>query len=249
VASTTTLTAGHFVAELTASDINGDGLSDVIVAKDSDWNGTTGSMDVYLGTPAGLSAKPTEFQYSTTWTQSSYFSVGVLDAGDINGDGYGDILVALPTVGSYGSIDVYFGSATGLSPTPITLASPLDEMILFGEYAAGVGDVDGDGFDDLVAGTWNHPPVGLFVYRGGPQGMSVTPDLAVSAPASANGEFGSPVNYIGDVNGDGFADVGVGSQGSGGPIFVYLGGANVFANSPLVVNPPDGGTNFGWSFE
>mgnify|MGYP003380233723 CR=1 FL=1 len=78
----------------------------------------------------------------STPTGSTRFGYSVSSAGDVNGDSYGDVIV-----GSYGSDTayVYLGGPSGLSASPTTLRSPSGGH--FGYSVAGVGDVNGDGYD------------------------------------------------------------------------------------------------------
>ena len=105
----------------TAGDVNGDGFSDVIVGALLYDNGETdeGRAYVYHGSAAGLAT-------TAAWTAESnqddaHFGYSVATAGDVNGDGFSDVIV-----GAYvydngetneGRAFVYHGSAAGLSPT------------------------------------------------------------------------------------------------------------------------------------
>ncbi len=92
-------------------------------------------------------------------TTNSYFGYSVAGAGDVNGDGYDDVVV-----GAYiymynttiGRAYVYLGSASGLLSTAATTLS--EGAYYFGHSVAGAGDVNGDGYDDVVVGA---PPVQL----------------------------------------------------------------------------------------
>jgi hypothetical protein len=102
---------------------------------------------------------------STTpnWTAESnqanaYFGFSVASAGDVNGDGFSDVIV-----GAYrfdngqtdeGAAFVYHGSASGLSTTPDWTAESDQDFAEFGFSVASAGDVNGDGFSDVIVGAW-----------------------------------------------------------------------------------------------
>jgi hypothetical protein len=243
--SPTVLGGGVLFAPTMASDINGDGFSDVLVGVVGQMNSNGGEIDVYLGTAQGLSTTPTVLHLTANPATQSEFYVLVGDAGDVNGDGFGDVVVGLPMMGPGGSIYVYLGSAAGLEATPIVLPGPASLGSDWGYHVTGGGDVDGDGFDDLVVGTYGQPTASAYLFRGGPSGVSTKPDVTLNSPGGAN--FGTPVEFLGDVNGDGFDDFAVGSFSGGDPVYVFLGGPKGPSATPIAVGPPASDPKFGWS--
>ena len=139
-----------------AGDVNGDGYSDVIVGLAGYDNPQIdeGRTSVYLGSAAGLAT-------TAAWTVESdqaggYFGRSATSAGDVNGDGYSDVIVGAYGFAS-GQIEegvawVYPGSAAGLSTTPVWVAEGDQATAYFGYSAATAGDVNGDGYADVIVG-------------------------------------------------------------------------------------------------
>ena len=103
----------------------------------------------------GLGATP-------TWTaesdQDAFFGWSVSSAGDVNGDGYGDIVVGAKYydngLGYEGRAFVYLGSATGLGDNPAWTAESNQAGANFGYSVSFAGDVNGDGYGDVVVGAY-----------------------------------------------------------------------------------------------
>ncbi len=222
----------------TAGDVNGDGYSDVIVGADLFDNGQTdeGGAWVYHGSAGGVSL-------AANWTAEgdqtgARFGISLASAGDVNGDGFGDVIVGAPDFDNgqmnEGRAFVYHGSASGLSLTPDWTGESDQADSHFGQSVASAGDVNGDGFGDVIAGAPHFltPPdtAGrVYVYHGSASGLSLTPNWTVVGYWQAS-QFGHSVSTAGDVNGDGFGDVIVGAYDySGG--FVNEGAASVFHGS------------------
>jgi hypothetical protein len=211
-----------------AGDVNGDGYADVMIGATDEAAPGRGTVYVYHGSETGLSAVP-------DWTQTGegdwhHLGWSIASAGDVNGDGYADLILGTPYFGTNnGRAYVYHGSAAGLGPTAawsVTGVDPLDQV---GYSVAGAGDVDGDGYADVLVGALKAPiidyPGKVYLYTGSASGLSATADW--SATGESNGDqFGGAVAGAGDVNGDGYADVVIGASGSlnsRGKIYVYLG--------------------------
>jgi hypothetical protein len=253
----------HFgMAVSSAGDVNGDGFSDIIVgARDYD-NGQTdeGMAFVYLGSASGLSA-------TAAWTaesdqNSAFLGHSVSSAGDVNGDGFSDVLVGIPAYSNgqtqEGRALLFMGSASGLSDSPAWTGEINHAQAYFGYSVSSAGDVDGDGFSDILIGAPGYEngegdEGGAFVYLGSASGPSATPDRVIEVnQGPAN--LGRSVSTAGDVNGDGFSDVIVGAvyfnngQTDEGGAFVYLGSPAGLLPSPAwtAEGNQDGGC-FGWS--
>ncbi len=170
-------------------------------------------------------------------TASDFFGVSVASAGDVNGDGYADVIV-----GAYfnddggnaaGEAYVYHGSASGLSATPDWSDQGEASGDYFGRSVASAGDVNGDGYADVIVGANENDDGGslageAYVYHGSASGLSSTPDWSDQGEASGD-YFGRFASSAGDVNGDGYADVIVGAYANddggdwAGEAYVYSG--------------------------
>ena len=241
------------VSIASAGDVNGDGYADLVVG-----GGATGGASVYLGSSAGLGTTPSTTLTGTYDATVPTAFVGVGSAGDVNGDGFGDVIVAAMdgAWGATGGVYVYLGSATGLSTAPASTfpgAFPVGGGFEFDLSVASAGDVNGDGYGDVFVGACDSVGCG-HVYLGSASGLGASPATTLS-PAGPTGEVGGV--SAGDVNGDGYGDVVVGGQQSNGQqfVFVYLGGAGGLATTPATTptQPPsrvvgNAGSGFGSSF-
>jgi hypothetical protein len=220
-----------------AGDVNGDGYSDVIVGAIGYENGEEyeGAVFVYHGSSSGLSA-------TSDWSAESnlyaaHLGNSVSSAGDVNGDGYSDVIVGAFTYSNgesqEGAAFAYHGSSSGLSATYGWSAEPDQIHVWFGYSVSSAGDVNGDGYSDVIVGgrmydNGEADEGAAFVYHGSSSGLSLAPDWSAESNQE-DSEFGISVSTAGDINGDGYSDVIVGAsyydngEDNEGAIFVYLG--------------------------
>ena len=216
----------------TTFDVDGDGHADLVVGSEYFPSPVAGSVYVFLGSSHGLGTTP-----SATLTApdaSGGFGTSVASAGDVNGDGYADLIVGELLASNTEIAYLYLGSASGLATTPAaTLTAPDAPQGELTTIVASAGDVDGDGYADVVVGA-NSPRTAatVFLYRGSANGLATTPAATLTAPAGANAlDYGQSVAGAGDVNGDGYADVVVGNS-TAVSAYVYLGSAGGLALTP-----------------
>jgi hypothetical protein len=250
---------GYSIA--TAGDVNGDGYADLVVGAPE--NDTTdpnaGRAYVYHGAAGGLSTSP---DWDTFGTLLSKLGTSVSTAGDVNGDGYSDVIVGLPYYSSghseEGQARVYHGSASGLSASPNWSVERNASNARFGWSVATAGDVNGDGYADVIVsapyyddGQDNEGEVQ--VYHGSAGGLSSTSDWTTESNA-ASAFYGWSVATAGDVNGDGYSDVIIGApyyesdQTDEGIAFAFYGGPdNLSQTAGWDYESDYADKNLGWS--
>ncbi|MBI5517241.1 MAG: FG-GAP repeat protein [Deltaproteobacteria bacterium] len=159
---------------------------------------------------------------------------------DFNGDGRVDLAVTAPWwMGRTGRVYIYLGGARGVDGTPsIVLAGPEGRNGDFGSAAASAGDVNGDGFGDLIVGAGNADAGAgrVYLYLGGPRGVATTPASVLRNPGSLSAAYGATVIAAGDVNSDGYADIAVGAY-EDRISYIYYGGSAGVSEAPAVSFP------------
>ncbi len=219
----------------TAGDVNGDGYSDIIVGAPNYGANENGGVYLYLGSQDGPSLTSDWFKYGLQ--PSGNFGSSISTAGDINGDGFSDIVVGSSGYSSNnGAVFVYHGSSTGLSEITNWIFSSTWPNSNFGESVSTAGDVNGDGFSDIIVGASGYANGQLsegaaFVFYGSIEGLSSSSYLTIEGNSDYQ-YFGCSVATAGDVNGDGYSDVIIGAKGYQIGINV-IGGAFIHYGSEL----------------
>src|SRR6185503_8682959 len=178
----------------------------------------------------------------------------VAGAGDVNGDGYADVVVGASQYDAghtdEGAVFVFLGGVSGVADaTPAGAATMLESNsadTFLGYSVATAGDVNADGYADLIVGTWGNG-TRAFVFHGGVSGIP-SGSLATASTVITTTDvpfFGTAVSTAGDVNADGYAEVIVGGLSSAS---VYRGGAaGVVTLAPWVLTSTVTGGRFGYS--
>ncbi len=241
-----------------AGDIDGDGYEDIIVGAPRYDNGQTdeGAAFLFKGTPHGISKTPGNTLEADQ--ADAGFGTSVSTAGDINGDGYGDIIVGALHYDSgedeEGAAFVYMGSSSGLNPIPLKLESNVAGA-WFGCAVSHAGDLDDDGFSEIMVGAMNYSngqseEGAVFIFPGSPGG----PDLArlrIIESDQEDARLGNAVSPAGDLNGDGRDDIVAGAYSVGdydaGAIFIGYGKDNVLDSLTMdCIKSTEDQAHFGW---
>jgi hypothetical protein len=214
---------GPYADSVAIADLNGDGIPDLVVTNACqsgyqgycDAPGASGEVAVLLGNSDGT------FQPAATYSTGAYVATSVA-VGDLNGDGVPDLVVANSCqyggeqCGYFtaGQVSVLLGNGDGTFQPAVTYSSGGDDA-----NSVAVGDLNGDGYPDLVVVNFDSSSIGVLLGNG---------DGTFQAPVTYPQGSTYPVSVaIGDLNGDGKLDVVASTYfqigGQDGGVIVLLG--------------------------
>ncbi len=166
---------------------------------------------------------PVQMPWTPTGMEpGSEFGFSIATAGDVDGDGYNDVLVGAPGHDGgpvdQGRVFLYRGGPAGLHSAPAWQWSPSAVGARAGESVAPAGDVNGDGYHDVIVGAprfddgTDVDAGAAYLFLGGPDGPGLTPHRTWIGPRDM-ALLGQSVATAGDVNLDGYAEVLIGMPG------------------------------------
>ena len=240
-------------------DTNHDGCDDLIFGMPY-LNSGDGGARLHLGSTNGLDS--VAFWDFTSSTSGGSFGSKVVFIGDTHNDGYTDWAVLASDEAGSGSVTgrIHLFDGGSVSPTSSSLTlSGTGTNLQYGWVIEALGDIQGDGYDDFAVSSAG----GLFdltgygkveIHSGSSTGHITTPSAEWSQTLLQGTLFGYSVENLGDVNGDGYADIGFGEPyvdtagpGSNGAIHVSFGNPNGYSSTfNQSIQGPSSGSKMGY---
>ena len=239
-------------------DMNGDGCDDVLFGMPY-LNSSNGGARLHLGSSSGLDA--VAFWTFESSNSGAAFGSKVAFIGDTHNDGYLDwAVVASNETGSgsvVGRVYLFDGGAQPPSSSSLTMTGS-GTNLQYGWTIEALGDIEGDGYDDFVissaGGLLDLTGYGkVEIHSGSSTGHTSIPSTTWTRVLQGT-LLGYSVEPLGDVNGDGYRDIGIGEPyvdtagpGSNGAIHIAFGGPNGFSSEfNQTIQGPSSGSKMGY---
>ncbi|MFH1469541.1 MAG: MopE-related protein [Pseudomonadota bacterium] len=214
-------------------DLDGDGVDDLVLSSRRDAT-DVGTVWIVTSAPEGQMDLALASTVLSGENDADLAGSSVAVASDLDGDGHTDLVVGVPGVDAHvaeaGAFYLFRGP---IAPGSATMAAA-DAALLgnstpggFGHHLAPVGDVDGDGLDDLLTSAFGveHYAGAVYLHLGPVSGIGSVADADLAWSGEAESDCaGADLEGAGDVNGDGYADLLVGASGVDvGAVYLILG--------------------------
>ncbi len=226
-------------------DFDGDGIEDYVIGQmGNSITSSSGSGSAAIISGATGLAMTHNILFVGSGVSGIQIGADVDGIGDLNNDGYADVIIGAPGYGTGGSayvvtgrgdwaIDVTANVDTGTNWQRIDMNTTAD----FGRSVAGLGDFNGDGYSDFVIGAptvfSNNGAAYLYYGTSGP----IPTNASYALAGGTNQGMGEEVASLGDINGDGLTDLLVGGNGNYGRI--YFGSTSAVTSPNITLNIPN----------
>ncbi len=211
-------------------DVNGDGFCDIAISSPNADSGQ-GRVDIFYGSSTMDNSEDLVIYGEEP---NDYFGQVLSGLGDVNADGFSDIIISSVCHSEYrGRVYIYNGGVSMNNiPDSIITGSTINANL--GRSISTAGDVNNDGYIDIIIGAWPDIDARAYIYYGG-LAINNTPNLTLIGDSDL---LGRSVSTAGDINDDGYFDLVVGPSDSDGGS--YDGGsARIYLSGSIIDDVPD----------